>query len=172
MKRIAKPLSALLLSATLVGGGAYAATGSAAPFGPPVKDCSKLKKAAKKACVTKNAGVRALFGQIKNARFTGTHGGGTSIDALFCASGRWSIVVTIPGMEPTTYTGPRWKLSEYFVAPNRRYMSATVEGSRKNIYTQVPLQRRGTRWHLWRGNSTLSAPVAIRTSAAADCRAL
>lgn len=167
-----KPLLVPFLAAAVAAGGAFAATGQAASFGPPVKNCAKLKKAAKRACASDNADARRVFGQIKNARFTGTHVGGTSIDALFCADGRWSIIVSVPGYEPQTHTGARWKLVSPFVAPNRRYMSGTAEGSRKNIFTQVHLQRRGTVWYLSRGNPGVSAPVATRTPAAADCRAL
>lgn len=172
MRRIAKPLLVPFLAAAVTAGGAVAATGQSASFGPPVKDCSKLKRAAKTACQKQNANVRTVFGQIKNARFTGTLFNGTSIDALFCANGRWSIDVGVPGLEPKTHTGRRWKLVDPYVAPNRRYISGTAEGSRSNIFTQVHLQRRGAKWYMFRGNPASSAPLATRRAAAADCRAL
>lgn len=155
--------------ALLSAAAAVPAESEAAAFGPKLRKCGALKGAAKTACKKENSEVRTVFNQIKNNRFTGTHLGGTSIDALFCANGKWKIDVGLSG-ETNTYSGKRWKLTD--VEVGKRYLAGTATGPVNNIFTRVGLQRRNGKWFLSDGNPTLKAPEAKRTPAAAECATL
>jgi len=145
------------------------ADGEAAGFGPKLGKCGPLKGAAKAACKQQNRETRAVFNQVKDARFTGALFGGTSIDALFCANGKWKIDVGISG-ETNTYSGKRWTLTDAEVSS--RFLGGLATGPANNIFTRVGLQRRSGKWFFSDGNPALSAPAATRTSAAGECATL
>lgn len=161
----------LLLASTLAlfgGGSIEAASSEAAAFGPQLRKCGALKGAAKAACKKQNGATRTVFNQIKDARFTGTHFGGTAIDALFCANGKWQIKVTLS--ETLTFSGKRWTLTEANVG--RRYIGGLATGPSNNIFTRVGLSKRNGKWFLSNRNPSEQAPPATRVAAAEECATL
>lgn len=142
--------------------------GEAAGFGPELSKCGPLKRSAKAACIKQNRETRTVFNQIKDARFTGTTTGGTAIDALFCANGKWLIKVTLS--ETLTFSGSRWTLTEADTGP--RYLGGLATGPSNNIFTRVGLSRRDGKWFLSNRNPALSAPSATRTPAGGECATL
>lgn len=154
--------------ALLLGASIAAPEGKAAGFGPKLAKCGPLKGAAKSSCKKQNAATRTVFNQVKDARFTGTHFGGTSVDALFCANGKWRITVALS--ESQTFSGKGWTLTEASVG--RRYLGGLATGPSNNIFTRVGLSKRSGKWFLSNRNPSLSAPEAKRTPASAECAAL
>lgn len=170
MKKAAGVVLAVLLTATVAIAAAPSAS-AAAKFGPKLERCGKVKgKAAKRACKKRNTTTRKVFNTIKNSRFTGTLFNGAALDATFCANGKWAIDVTHSWGETSSFSGPRWKLTE--VELNRRLLAATATGPSNNVYTRVGLQRRSGKWVFSDGNPALDAPAATKSSARARCQTL
>ncbi len=170
MKSLALLILAFLATAAL----ATAAPASAAPkFDPKIKKCGKIKKAAKKKdCKRKNAATKQAFKEIKDSRFAGPLGGsGVSIDAVFCANGKWWVeAATTAGTNE--FSGSRWILSEAFMTAKKKKLALMATGPSNNIFTRVGLQRRGKNWVFSDGNWNLAAPAATKTDATAFCRQL
>ncbi len=164
-----KKCSYLLASAlALFAAAAISPAAGAAAFGPQLAKCGQLKGAAKASCKKRNADTRKVFNQIKDSRFTGTTFGGTEIDALFCANGKWLIKATLS--ETLTFSGKRWTLTEANTGP--RYLGGLATGPSNNIHTRVGLSRRSGKWFLSNGNPSLSAPPVTKAGAAAECATL
>ncbi len=170
-KRVGTLLSMVLAAA--VAAGLAAPSGAAAKFGPTLEQCGKVKKkAAKRACKKRNADTRKVFAQIRDSRFTGTLFDGVTIDATFCANGRWAVTAGVPG-GPVEFSGPRWKLSGVFVTTRGKgLLAGTATGPSDNVFTRVHVQRRGKAWFFSDGNPSLAAPAATKAPAADHCRTL
>ena len=138
------------------------APASNAAFKAPTKSCAKLKGSAQKQCKRQNKANRTLFSAISGYRFAGRLSNGVGIDATFCKSGKWLTVVTFSSGEAREFKGSKWQLRDADINPQRpSWLAAEARGPSNNIYTRVYLQRRGAKWHFFRGNWMANAGAEI-----------
>ncbi len=147
-------------------------TASAAAFGPPQKSCKKLKGKQRTSCQRNNQTTRLVFDAIKDHRFNGRMQSGATVDATFCASGKWKVDVVAAGT-PQSFSGTRWRLTDVARrSPKSSWIRGLATGPSTNIFTRVPLQRRGATWVFVGSSWEAPGPAIERTSAKDTCAAL
>lgn len=162
----------LLQSIALAGAAASGSATASAAFGPPQSSCKGLNGKAKMTCQRSNQTARMVFDVVKDSRIVGRHPDGATVDATFCANGKWKIDVVGPG-GPLSFGGRRWVLTDTSRrSPKSSWISALATGPSDNIFTRIGLQRRGTAWVFTTSRWTTAAPTAEKTSAMEACAAL
>lgn len=144
-----------LLAALLVLGISPAGT-AAAPPGPLIAKCGKLKqglgklgKAQKrkaqqrfKACQKQNKANRVAFNQIKDSQFVGVRGDGAGVNDTYCANGRFESRST-DSYGTGVSSGSRWWVKDAVVRQGGKWIDAFV-GAPGGF--EVALSRRGSQW--------------------------
>jgi hypothetical protein len=132
--------------------------------GPEVIDCAKAQK--KAACLKQNKANQIAFDQIKDSTFVGTRGDGESVEATFCANGKFE-----DNVGGGISTGSRWQIVDAIVTQGGKSIKAFVEGTGG---FEIALLKQGAQWKfgvaslgrvLYPGNVT-------RSSGAATCKTL
>jgi len=105
--------------------------------GPEVIDCAKAQKAA---CVKQNKANRIAFDQIKDSTFVGTRGDGESVEATFCADGRYE-----DNVGGGISIGPRWQVFDAVVTQGGKSIKAFVKGTGG---FEIALLKQGSQWKI------------------------
>jgi hypothetical protein len=143
---------------------AFASSASAAPAaGPEVIDCAKAPKAA---CQKQNKANRIAFNQIKDSTFVGTRGDGESVEATFCANGKYE-----DNVGGGISTGSRWQVFDAVVTGGGKSIKAFVKGTGG---FEIALLKQGPQWKV--GVASLGRVLypgnVTRSSGTETCRAL
>lgn len=178
-------LPSLLVGAALLALLLAAPVATAAPAGPQLAKCGKLKRAAgsldgraKRAvlirfrrCLRQNRANAIAFHLIKNTNLVGRRGDGMYVDWTFCANGKYALKTSDGPVGTAVSEGRWWRTASVVAVQNGKSFNAIIEGQGG---LSVGIQRRGARWFVGiESFDKIIEPGEVkRTNAAAACRRL